>query len=46
MAKKYKGFKGAGMRVQKMAKYKTDKLVRQYFGEWLANGCKVKRKGD
>ena len=45
MAKKYKGFKGSGKRSVKMANYKADRLVRQYFMEYLAAG-EVRRRKD
>lgn len=46
MAKQYKGFKGSGMRGTKMAHYKMDRLVREYFGRYLANGCKIPKETE
>lgn len=44
MSKKYKGFKGSGMNGKPMANYKMDRLVRECFMRYLANGCKVPKK--
>lgn len=41
MSKKYKGFKGSGMNGKPMAHYKMDRLVKECFVRFLANGCKV-----
>ena len=45
MAKKYKGYKGAGMNQKKMANYKIGRAVRECLILYLANGCKVPKKG-
>ena len=45
MAKKYKGFKGSGMN-KKMSKREFNRLVKNYFVEYVFNGCKRRKESE